>query len=170
VEQPSVLEKRFEQNRRDAPSSARNLEPQFRAEDGALRSSALGAKEGCFKYGFRAADGRPAFFDLMFYTYILESVATPGEFYRGHTDDLKRRLAEHNAGKCLHTSKFKPWRVKFYAAFETLELAQKFEKYLKSGSGHDFAKRHFLPNATVFSAHSFPAVLEHVQIATATPG
>jgi putative endonuclease len=80
----------------------------------------------------------------MYYAYILESLETAGEFYRGHTDDLKRRLAEHNAGKCPHTSKFKPWKVKFYAAFETLTLAQKFENYLKSGSGHAFAKRHFV--------------------------
>jgi putative endonuclease len=80
----------------------------------------------------------------MFYTYILESIQRPGEFYRGHTDDLKRRVAEHNAGKSPHTSKFKPWKVKFYAAFETLTLAQKFERYLKSGSGHVFAKRHLL--------------------------
>jgi putative endonuclease len=78
----------------------------------------------------------------MFYAYILESVASPGEFYRGHTDNLKQRLAEHNAGKCPHTSKKKPWKVKFYAAFETLTLAQEFERYLKSGSGHEFAKRH----------------------------
>jgi len=40
----------------------------------------------------------------MFYAYIRESLSKPGEFYRGHTDDLKRRLAEHNAGKCPHTS------------------------------------------------------------------
>jgi putative endonuclease len=61
----------------------------------------------------------------------------------GHALDLKVRLAEHNQGKCPHTSKYKPWRIKFYAAFETLELAQAFERYLKSGSGHAFAKRHF---------------------------
>jgi hypothetical protein len=67
----------------------------------------------------------------------------PHEFYRGHTEDLKRRLEEHNAGKCPHTSKIRPWRVKFYAAFESLELAQQFEKYLKSGSGHEFGKHHF---------------------------
>ena len=80
----------------------------------------------------------------MFYDYILESIYKPGESYRGHIDDLKRCHAEHNAGKCPHTSKFKPWKVKFYAAFETLSLAREFEKYLKSGSGHAFAKRHLL--------------------------
>jgi putative endonuclease len=86
--------------------------------------------------------GHP-FLISLFYTYILESVANPGEFYRGHTDDRKRRLSEHNAGKCSHTSKSKPWKVKFYAAFDTIELTREFETYLKSGSGHAFAKRHF---------------------------
>jgi len=80
----------------------------------------------------------------MCYTYILESLSKPGEFYRGHTDDLKRRLAEHNAGKCPHTKRFVPWKVKFYAAFEPLEQAQRFEQYLKTGSGHAFANRHLL--------------------------
>ena len=36
-----------------------------------------------------------------------------------------------------------PWKVKLYVAFETLELAREFERYLKSGSGCAFAKRHF---------------------------
>ena len=79
----------------------------------------------------------------MFYTYILESLSKPGELYRGHTHQLKGRLAEHNAGKCQHTSKFKPWKLKFYAAFESVELARDFEDYLKSGSGHAFARKHF---------------------------
>jgi predicted GIY-YIG superfamily endonuclease len=77
----------------------------------------------------------------MFYTYILQSVSKPNELYRGHTSDLKQRLAEHNTGKCKHTAKFGPWKVKFYAAFETLQLAQDFEAYLKTGSGHAFAKK-----------------------------
>jgi putative endonuclease len=79
----------------------------------------------------------------MFYPYILECESLPGQFYRGHTANLKQRIAEHNAGKCPHTSKFTPWKVKFYAALETLELAREFEMYLKNGSGHAFAKRHF---------------------------
>jgi putative endonuclease len=81
--------------------------------------------------------------DSMFYTYVLQSVAQPTQLYRGHTTDLKNRLAEHNAGKCLHTSKFTPWRIKLYAALETLDLAQHFKQYLKSGSGHAFSKGHF---------------------------
>jgi putative endonuclease len=48
------------------------------------------------------------------YVYLLESVSVPGERYVGVTADLKRRLAEHNAGKSLHTPKFTPWRVVTY--------------------------------------------------------
>jgi putative endonuclease len=79
----------------------------------------------------------------MFYAYVLQSERFPDELYRGHRSDLKQRLADHNIGKCPHTAKFRPWKIKFYAAFETLELAQNFELYLKSGSGYAFSKRHF---------------------------
>lgn len=79
----------------------------------------------------------------MYYTYILESVNKPGERYIGHTSDLKERLKRHNSGKCKHTAKFKPWRLRLYIAFESLGQAQRFERYLKSGSGHAFANRHF---------------------------
>src|SRR5438552_7556611 len=79
----------------------------------------------------------------MFYTYVIESLSHVNQQYTGHTADLRQRLADHNARKCPHTSKFVPWKIKLYVAFETLEQAQRFERYLKSGSGHVFAKRHF---------------------------
>ena len=53
------------------------------------------------------------------------------------------RLAKHNKGDVPHTSKFKPWKIEVYIAFETAEKAVDFEAYLKSVSGHAFAKRHF---------------------------
>ncbi len=46
----------------------------------------------------------------MHYVYILESEAVAARFYVGLTSDLKQRLADHNADKSTHTSKFKPWR------------------------------------------------------------
>jgi len=79
----------------------------------------------------------------MHYTYILESISKPGERYIGHTSDLKERLERHNAGRCKHTAKLKPWKLRLYIAFESLDQAQGFERYLKSGSGHAFANRHF---------------------------
>ena len=79
----------------------------------------------------------------MFYTYILRSISHPEQRYIGSTSDLKSRLAKHNAGEVPHTSKFKPWKVEAYFAFETKEKAAAFEAYLKTGSGYAFAKRHF---------------------------
>jgi putative endonuclease len=79
----------------------------------------------------------------MFYTYVIESLNRPDQRYIGSTADLRQRISDHNAGKCHHTSKCAPWNIKLYVAFETKEQAQHFERYLKSGSGHAFANRHF---------------------------
>ena len=81
----------------------------------------------------------------MFYTYVIESVAKPDRKYVGHTEDLRKRLAAHNSGKCRYTSRYRPWRIRAYFAFRSLEIAKEFERYLKSGSGHAFANRHFWP-------------------------
>jgi putative endonuclease len=78
----------------------------------------------------------------MFYVYLITSQAKADERYIGSTDDLRKRLAEHNAGKSIHTNKFKPWKLVTYLAFETRIKAEAFEKYLKHGSGYAFAKRH----------------------------
>ncbi len=79
----------------------------------------------------------------MYYTYRLKSLKYPNQQYIGSTTDLKRRLVEHDSGKSSHTSKYTPWTVDFYCAFTSLDKAQAFERYLKTGSGHEFARRHF---------------------------
>jgi putative endonuclease len=79
----------------------------------------------------------------MYYVYILQSIAFPESYYIGFSEDLRKRLAEHNAGKSIHTNKYMPWRIKNYFAFDDKEKAEKFEVYLKSGSGRSFVKKHF---------------------------
>ena len=79
----------------------------------------------------------------MFYVYILRSIQWPGRRYVGVTSDLRRRVEEHNAGKCLHTSKFMPWRVETYVAFRDNAKAIAFEKYLKTGAGWAFSLKRF---------------------------
>jgi len=89
-----------------------------------MPSEAL-AKEGCH----------------MRYVYLLQSEAFGGQRYVGSTSDLKRRFVEHNAGKSPHTSKHVPWRLVTYIAFSDERRAEAFERYLKSGSGHAFARK-----------------------------
>jgi predicted GIY-YIG superfamily endonuclease len=78
----------------------------------------------------------------MYFVYILQS-EIGDHHYAGLTECIERRLAAHNAGQVSHTSKFKPWRVQSYIAFPDRARAAEFERYLKSGSGRAFAKRHF---------------------------
>ena len=79
----------------------------------------------------------------MTYVYLIESVRYQGHHYVGLTDDLKQRFAQHNEGKSPHTRKFKPWNLIAYTAFADPPTAVAYEKYLKSGSGKTFLKRHF---------------------------
>lgn len=78
-----------------------------------------------------------------FYVYRLRSVQFPAEVYVGLTEDLPARLTRHNKGDCPHTSKYRPWILETAVAFRSREKAAEFEKYLKSGSGREFARRHF---------------------------
>ena len=80
----------------------------------------------------------------MFYVYILRSKTHPAQTYIGLTSDLRKRLAEHNAGRSIHTNKFKPWELTAYVALPEKHVAERFESYLNTGSGRTFAKRHLL--------------------------
>jgi len=77
----------------------------------------------------------------MHYVYLIESVSTAGRRYVGFTEDLRQRMAEHNAGKNVSTAPYRPWRLTTYLAFSTKRQALEFERYLKSGSGHAFARK-----------------------------
>jgi putative endonuclease len=78
----------------------------------------------------------------MHYVYLLESLVSPAKHYVGFTSDLKARLARHDAGQNPSTAFARPWELAGYVAFRTEAKAVAFEKYLKSGSGRTFAKRH----------------------------
>lgn len=82
----------------------------------------------------------------MHYVYLLRSVDSPSQRYIGVTSDLRSRLAEHNSGKSPHTSKYQPWSMVTYIAFSDRDQAEKFERYLKSGSGHAFARKRLWSN------------------------
>ena len=77
------------------------------------------------------------------YVYILTTDHSPAHYYIGSSTNLKRRLTEHSAGQCAHTSKYKPWKVKNAFWFHDGEKAHAFERCLKSSSGRAFAKKHF---------------------------
>jgi putative endonuclease len=75
--------------------------------------------------------------------YVLRSQTDPSRHYVGITNDVSARLDWHNHGPSGHTVSYRPWSVVVSMDFPDERAAVRFEKYLKSGSGRAFTKRHF---------------------------
>jgi putative endonuclease len=76
----------------------------------------------------------------MFYVYILQSEAKH-RLYIGKTTNLKRRVAEHNAGQNVSTKSYRPWNLIFYEAYLSQQDASRRERYLKTTQGHQAIRR-----------------------------
>jgi len=76
----------------------------------------------------------------MHYVYVLRS-KVDGNFYVGFSNDLKKRVADHNAGKNLSTQARKPLELIFYEAFPDKLDALRRERYLKSNKGKTMLKQ-----------------------------
>lgn len=76
------------------------------------------------------------------FVYVLKNSESTPRYYVGLTADVSARLANHNAGRCSHTAKGRPWKHHVVIEFPDEQRAIRFEQYLKSGSGRAFAKRH----------------------------
>ena len=70
-------------------------------------------------------------FFYMFYVYILYSQKT-NKYYIGSTNDIERRLLEHNRGKTAFSKTGMPWILKYSETFQTKSEAVKRENYIKS--------------------------------------
>jgi len=81
------------------------------------------------------------------FVYVLRSDRDPNRHYVGITSDVAARLEWHNHGPCGHTVRHRPWSLVVVMEFPTEREAVPIEKYLKSGSGRAFAKRHFAPQS-----------------------
>lgn len=77
----------------------------------------------------------------MHYVYSLKC---KDGYYVGCTDDLSSRLDRHKKGQVSATAKRLPVQLDFYFVVKNKYKAFEFEKYLKSGSGRSFIKRHLI--------------------------
>ncbi|MCX6544362.1 MAG: GIY-YIG nuclease family protein [Acidobacteria bacterium] len=77
------------------------------------------------------------------FVYVLRSTVDSARHYVGVTSDVPTRLDTHNSGGSSHTVRKRPWQLVVSIEFSNAESAAAFERYLKSGSGRAFAKRHF---------------------------
>jgi putative endonuclease len=75
----------------------------------------------------------------MYYVYAIKS-GSKNYIYVGMTNNLERRLKQHNSGESKTTKAFRPFTLLFSETLATRAEARKREKYLKSGIGKEFLK------------------------------
>lgn len=74
---------------------------------------------------------------MFYYVYMLENKKN---IYIGYTDDLRRRLQEHNRKKSIFTKYGAPWKLIHYEAYRNIGDAKRREKYLKTSQGSRLLK------------------------------
>jgi len=79
----------------------------------------------------------------VYYVYVIESIKD-GKKYTGMTNDLNRRIVEHNRGKTStpSTRSRGPFKLMYSELTTDRAAARKREKFLKSGAGREFLKQH----------------------------
>jgi putative endonuclease len=79
----------------------------------------------------------------MWYVYILRSV-TDKKLYVGSTNNINRRLTEHNSGKVDSTKNRAPLSLEAYFAVKNRAKAIELEEYFKTGSGRALLQKRIL--------------------------
>ena len=74
-----------------------------------------------------------------FYVYVLKSLKD-GMFYTGYTNNLNKRLIDHNTGKVASTKQRKPFVLIYWEGCLNQQDATHREKYLKTAWGKRYIK------------------------------
>ena len=75
----------------------------------------------------------------MYYIYVLHSLKD-STFYVGLTNNVQRRMAQHNHGYGSTTRPHAPYQLLLSEEFATRQEAHEREKYYKSGVGREKIK------------------------------
>lgn len=78
----------------------------------------------------------------MHYFYFIQSIKKPEEIYTGSTNDLKKRIMEHNQNKSVYTKRYVPWRLVYYEAyFSEGDAREREQKFKRHGKANDELKK-----------------------------
>jgi putative endonuclease len=89
-----------------------------------------------------ASDGKPSE-KMMWYVYILKS-EKDSDLYIGSTNDLQRRVSQHNSAQVNSTKHRGPFTLEAYIAVKDKIKAIELEQYLKTGSGKAVLQKRIL--------------------------
>jgi putative endonuclease len=85
---------------------------------------------------------------MQFYVYILQS-CVQGSFYIGQTNNISRRLSDHNKGFSKSTSRYAPWNLVWITAVEDRKSAMLMERELKSLKSRQRIIKHIAENPCI---------------------
>ena len=77
----------------------------------------------------------------MYTVYVIKSQSNL--IYIGQTDNLARRLSQHQKGQSKYTKRDSGWRLIYSEEYQTRAEAMQREKWLKSGIGREWLKSKF---------------------------
>ena len=77
---------------------------------------------------------------MFYYVYILKSL-NDDKLYVGYTNDLKRRIIEHDRGENFSTKMRKPFELIYYEAYRDKRDAENRERFFKTGWGRQYINK-----------------------------
>ncbi|MBI4119987.1 MAG: GIY-YIG nuclease family protein [Parcubacteria group bacterium] len=78
----------------------------------------------------------------MYFVYVLKSLKN-GDVYVGSTDNVNKRLRQHNYGKVRSTKFYRPWKLLEYREFQTRSEAVRYERFLKTSQQKEMLKHKY---------------------------
>ena len=77
---------------------------------------------------------------FIFFAYVIQSTKDPAYYYKGHRENLEKRLAQHKSGMTKSIKNNTPFTLVYSEAFEKIEDAVLREKYFKTATERRFLK------------------------------
>lgn len=79
---------------------------------------------------------------MKYFVYFLLSLKN-NDLYVGSTEDIKKRVTLHNAGKVKSTRAYRPWKLVGLEEYSSRSEAVQRERFLKSGQQKEILKKKY---------------------------
>ncbi len=75
----------------------------------------------------------------MYTVYVIKN--RDGKLYKGVSNNIVRRLKEHQGGHTRSTRNGREWKVVYKEEYDTFDTARNREKYFKTAAGRRFLEK-----------------------------
>ncbi len=104
---------------------------------------------------------RLASLHMKYFVYILKSLRN-GRYYVGYTNDLTRRLGQHNSGRTKSIKHWSPFEVVYKEEYDNASLARKREYYIKSQKSRKYIENLIKSSAVLPTSGRIPKHIDYI--------